>query len=630
MPLAIEHLQNAFQWTWQTSAQASLFVCLILLVLFIWGRRLSPRWRMAFGLLILMRLMIPVLPESSFSYLNLLPTKRVPTAAPGETNPAPWIDHSHALPQHAPVSNIAPSISSPPATSINQTSSPADIREITYQSLEENELSTSEINTVGGLVAPELLSVGGSIIWLLGMLSMVSATLIRRKRLLRKIKNLPPIPERSKTANIYSHCLAKLNIARTIPVVECSQIETATVFGFLRPVILISPRLEQNFSNGEIRNILLHELAHIQRADILWNWLAFTVQTVHWFNPLAYLATRRFRADRELACDARVLKCLSSDEHKQYGNTLIKIAEINTNEPIRLHPALAPFFHRKSEIKNRITMIAKPNKLSKLSHATLALLLGLVFSVAFTRAADDQPEKRRDTPKQRKEGTGKPECADCEKTQKDKPSPRENEQRDPQPERKADKGRPPHPSEGRKPQDMPPDARKFAERVREFHQQIGDLHREGNSEAARDVQEELQKFIKGHAELTRRTGPAINGLGSRPGPDPDRRPERHPAERPGRQDDKPDGEGHEIARRIEHMQLAAENLEQAGMHEQARNLHQQAEQMERELHRTREGEGSGHGEQVEREMRELHGVIDQLKNEIEQLKAELHKRDGRK
>jgi hypothetical protein len=483
--------------------------------------------------------------------------------------------------------------------------------------------------------------------------------------------------------------LAELNIARAIPIVECPQIETATVFGFLRPVILVSPQLERNFSRHEIRNILLHELAHIQRADILWNWLAFAVQTAHWFNPLAYLAARRFRADRELACDARVLKCLSDDEHLQYGNTLIKIAELSAGASLPMNPALAPFLHRRSEIKNRITMIAKPNKISKLTHVALALLLSLFLSVAFTRAADDPPERNKDTPKPRKEHkerSSKPECSDCEKPQKDKPPSREAKRRDPQPQQTERDGRPPQPPEGRKPQDMPPDAGKFAERVREFHQRIGKLHREGNSEAARDVQAELHEFIKDHAELAQRTGPAIHGpdgkpdpdhlppptvagrfwMAGRPGTDPDRRPpspeadtkrmgdelhkanrdgrredaerpRRHPEEkeraqagRPGRTDDQPDGKGHEIARRIEHMHLAAENLKQAGMHEEAHRLLQQAEHMEREFHQAREGAEREHGEQVEREMRELHGVVDQLKKEIEHLKAELRKRDDGK
>lgn len=700
MPLAIEYLQNAFQWTWQTSVQASLFVSLVLLILFIWGQRLSPRWRMVFGLLILTRLMAPVLPESSFSYLNLIPTRHTPSTAPEPTHPNPRFDPSHALSHHSPVTVPAAPIPSLPSARINsaalpppadaflpnsthQSSSRVGILGMPRQSLEEN-----------GLIPPKLLSIGGSIVWVFGMLFMTSNTLIRRNRLLRIVNQLPPLPAHTVTAKVQGRCLTELNIARAIPVVECPQIETATVFGFLRPVILVSPQLERNFSRHEIRNILLHELAHIQRADILWNWLAFAVHTAHWFNPLAYLAARRFRADRELACDARVLKCLSNDEHQQYGNTLIKIAELSAGAPLPMNPALAPFLHRTSEIKNRITMIAKPAKTSTLSNVALVLLLGLFFSVAFTRAADDQPERNKDTPKphkerkerkEHKERSSKPECSDCEKPQKDKPPSREAKRRDPQPQRTERDGRPPQAPEGREPQDMPPDAGKFAERVREFHQRIGNLHREGNSEAARDVQAELHEFIKDHAELARRAGPAIHGPGGkpdpdhlppptvagrfwmagRPGTDPDRRPpspeadtkravgdelrkaerdgrrgdaerlrrhleemERHPSGRPGRPGAQPDDKGHEMARRIEHMHLAAKNLEQAGMHEEAHRLQQQAEHMEREFHQTREGAEREHGEQVERAMRELHGVVDQLKKEIEHLKAELRKRDG--
>jgi beta-lactamase regulating signal transducer with metallopeptidase domain len=60
----------------------------------------------------------------------------------------------------------------------------------------------------------------------------------------------------------------------------------------------------RSFSTEELRFVFLHELAHVRRRDILMSWLMALLQVVHWFNPLVWFAFSRWRADRELACDA--------------------------------------------------------------------------------------------------------------------------------------------------------------------------------------------------------------------------------------------------------------------------------------------------------------------------------------
>lgn len=48
--------------------------------------------------------------------------------------------------------------------------------------------------------------------------------------------------------------------------------------------------------------------AHVKRRDVLQNWFATVLQVIHWFNPLVWLGFARWRADRELACDALALE----------------------------------------------------------------------------------------------------------------------------------------------------------------------------------------------------------------------------------------------------------------------------------------------------------------------------------
>src|SRR2546426_1852448 len=79
-----QFLGALFEWAWRTSLHASALITLGVLIQLAGGNRLAARWRYALGLLVLLRLMMPVVPASSFSIFNL--TGRVlPDAPSGES-----------------------------------------------------------------------------------------------------------------------------------------------------------------------------------------------------------------------------------------------------------------------------------------------------------------------------------------------------------------------------------------------------------------------------------------------------------------------------------------------------------------------------------------------------------------
>jgi len=77
--------------------------------------------------------------------------------------------------------------------------------------------------------------------------------------------------------------------------------------GLLRPRIALPADFEQRFDARQRQLVLAHEEVHRARHDNHWNALAALICVLHWFNPLAWLALRRMRADQELACDAAVM-----------------------------------------------------------------------------------------------------------------------------------------------------------------------------------------------------------------------------------------------------------------------------------------------------------------------------------
>lgn len=324
-------------------------------------------------------------------------------------------------------------------------------------------------------------------------------------------------------------------------------------------------------------------------------------------------------------------------------------------------------------------MIAKSSQITRLTHVPLTLAVAILCSVTFVQAQDnvDKPDKDKEATERNRDRDRGPEAKKQNKDRdRDRPHPERAQRGDQEP--KTRRPQAPRPPESKSQRDMPPEAREFSERVRSLHQEIGKLYREGNREAAHDVQEELMKFIRSHADMARRIGPQMRGHQDKPGhgrgPDrsspgnptghsPDRhRPhssedamkhvrdelskarkdgrredaeklrrhlekmEQHHARRPGG----PGDEANEIKRRIHHLNVAADNLDKGGLGDVADKIRQQAEDIGNEFRERRShAENRGHGEQMKQEMRELRHIVGQLKKEIEQLKAEVRKRGKR-
>ena len=153
---------------------------------------------------------------------------------------------------------------------------------------------------------------------------------------------------------IFEECKRKMLVKKGAEIVIQKVISTPALFGVFKPKILISPAI-LNLSNKEISYILLHELAHCKRKDLIVNHLLLLLQLIHWFNPVIWYCFKRIRLDMEVAADERVLTLLESGEHKEYGKALLSVIESFNFS--RLAPRLIGMVDDKKNIEKRIKVI---------------------------------------------------------------------------------------------------------------------------------------------------------------------------------------------------------------------------------------------------------------------------------
>ena len=100
---------------------------------------------------------------------------------------------------------------------------------------------------------------------------------------------------------------------------ESSAVESPFVLGMILPRIYV-PR---GMAEEKLAYVIAHEEAHIRRKDHWWKPLGFLLLTIHWFNPVLWLAYILLCRDIEMACDERVIKEYDDVQRADYSEALL-------------------------------------------------------------------------------------------------------------------------------------------------------------------------------------------------------------------------------------------------------------------------------------------------------------------
>ena len=160
------------------------------------------------------------------------------------------------------------------------------------------------------------------ILWLLGALVAVLPLVVAIARVRLLARSARPVSD-PRWKYFIEATPAISHLASRVRVLESSDATMPMTWGVARPALLV-PAGASAWPEWKCRNILLHELAHVERRDCLTQLVAHLACAVYWFNPLVWVAAHRMRVERELACDDCVIS--AGAPASDYASNLLEVA----------------------------------------------------------------------------------------------------------------------------------------------------------------------------------------------------------------------------------------------------------------------------------------------------------------
>jgi beta-lactamase regulating signal transducer with metallopeptidase domain len=164
--------------------------------------------------------------------------------------------------------------------------------------------------------------------WLLvAWVSVVLLQLVRlvhqRTALARALRGAQPAG--AELSRAVADAAAALGLPHAPEALVTSREGSPFVCGVARPRMVISHGVLSSLAPAQLRQVLLHELAHVRRRDLLWGWVPEIARIVWWFHPVVHWVVFRLRLERELACDQLAI-VLTGRDPADYAATLVHVA----------------------------------------------------------------------------------------------------------------------------------------------------------------------------------------------------------------------------------------------------------------------------------------------------------------
>lgn len=354
-------LVAVFQKILQMSFWGSMTALGLILIKKTLGSRFSSRWQYAIWMVLLVKLLVPI----SFSMPGNLSIHRLESvveqmAFPEEEALPPFSEGKDAPEMGA--SDGPDRVLSP---EINPVPTPNQV------------LSNPEKKVDGWL--------WGARLWLAGVMVSLLIYGLSYGKMLRLIgREARPLDQ--KLQSMLQEELNRGTKGRQVAGVMMDAERSPFVLLTPKPTLVLSTGSLKGLGTEEIREMIRHELAHIAGGDPWVRLLFLGVQSLHWFNPIIWIALREMVKDCEAACDERVIRWYDEAGRRRYASTLVKMAERQQEKvPLGASAFGEHFF------KRRVMQVIKYKKQTIIGTLGAILILVLAGCVFLTEPTPEEP-----------------------------------------------------------------------------------------------------------------------------------------------------------------------------------------------------------------------------------------------
>lgn len=231
-------------------------------------------------------------------------------------------------------------------------------------------------------------------VWIAGVV-LGSTNLVRQwVKLRRTVSRLAWLADERVCHGLAENC-SRMGLRRTPELRVMNDRCSPFLTGIWRPVIVFPASVLAACTADELKVALIHELAHIRRRDLVWNWLPALAEAIFFFHPLVWLARREWHMAQETSTDELAVSvpgvCLAT-----YANALVELTAKCSTVSVRPHFRVAAG-ESYLQLSRRLMAMQTIRKLTprrRLATAVVVLTIGVLGVVPWklaAREATDQP-----------------------------------------------------------------------------------------------------------------------------------------------------------------------------------------------------------------------------------------------
>ena len=130
-------------------------------------------------------------------------------------------------------------------------------------------------------------------------------------------------------------------LKRQVQIYINDEIKVPITYGVVRPKIIIQSQVLED--NNLLKYVIIHEMVHIKKFDIVLTHIKNVITCLFWYNPFILVASRYMEDDLELLCDKLVIQRVGDTvkNRKEYCLSmlrLVELKEIQEKSVLKLHP----------------------------------------------------------------------------------------------------------------------------------------------------------------------------------------------------------------------------------------------------------------------------------------------------